>query len=659
MAKGLGDIGCRGAGRLFPGRALPPARHVVGHAGGQRHGEAERNGIPDTFHALHAPRQPIGARDADDPQADEGNHRGGQRVSRAVDDAVADEDEGEEEVAGADGAQVGDARLDDGGVRDEDSQERARNRHGHRGDDQRDAAAEQAAPDEDLPDPVQAAGPDVLAGQGGDGHAEGHGGQEGDLIDARGGPERGRRDLAKAIDDAGDEDHADGDERLLNGGGQADAQRLPGDGAQVVEPGPGGRDGDLLGAQVEDQRGERQDLRDHGGPRGAIQAEPREPQPAEHQHGIQRRGEEHGAQLEVERCFRVAHPLEQASRQEEAKAQGQREQEDPEVVGGGLEDLRGRVHGAQHPGGEELSQNSEDDPQGADEHGGAVHDLAQLVHAPRAEALRHQDVGRHREAHADGEQDEDDGEAHRHRGERGGAQVLAHPDGIDEAVGRLEEAAQEHRQGERNHVPGNAAGRQVTSEAWLHARSLYRRGGESTVFRLRVSGTRSALLRGGGDRLGAWAQRGPGRVLRERRHAQPQQGDPHQVREQQVDELHPHRGQQHQVGEPRAQLKRIQHGQLRGRAFHALRGPQPGQHVAHPHQQRAQPHRQQRVQHAQPQQDVRRLGHVLLQTFRETRGRKERVPQRGDGPRHPQEQQPRDAHAHQRSGQPLAAHHPP
>ncbi len=215
--------------------------------------------------------------------------------------------------------------------------------------------------------------------------------------------------------------------------------------------------------QVNKERHDRAAVRDNGGHRRSVKPQPRETEPSEHQQGVQHGGQSEEAALEVQRRLGVPGSSEHGGYEEHSEHERHRPQEYPQVAGRHRQHLRRRADDPQQVFREQLTHQNAAQPDDAGQHRRVPDHALQLRPVLRAVGLGDEDIRGHGEAARHRHEDEEHRKAHRDRRHRGRAQAVADPDRVDDAVRRVQRAAGEHRHGEGDQMPGDAARGQIAA----------------------------------------------------------------------------------------------------------------------------------------------------------------------------------------------------
>ena len=174
--------------------------------------------------------------DREEDDASDGRGEGRPSVAEGLEHGGAGEDEaGGDEVPGDD-FQVFDAEIDDGGVVREEADQAIGEGLAEERDDEHEGRGHKGGGAEGVADAGEAAGSEVLTGEGRGGEADGHHGQKDRLHDAAADAEAGLCGGAEGPEEPIDEGRIDGDERELAARGESDGgEAFPGGGAGTPE----------------------------------------------------------------------------------------------------------------------------------------------------------------------------------------------------------------------------------------------------------------------------------------------------------------------------------------------------------------------------------------------------------------------------------------
>ena len=300
---------------------------------------------------------------------------------------------------------------------------------------------------------VQLACAEILAHKGGGRHAEAHHRQDVETVNlhVRRKARHGRCTVAVH---AGLHQHVgEGDDHVLDAGGQADAD----DAARHLAVGPDVPQRHAVIRLHPGQKPQRQhaghQLADIGGKGRALHAHLQHRDEHQVQNDVRAR---RAGQID-ERALGVACRIQDARRHVVHHAEQHAAEVDLHISHSVLQHLRRGVHPHQQAAGDQNAADGQHQAQDARNGKRGVHRDLRVLPVLRAQILRHHNARAHGHALAEPDQQKDGRPAGAHRGQRVAAQKVAHNDGVGGVVQLLKQVAQDQRHREQQDVFPDAA----------------------------------------------------------------------------------------------------------------------------------------------------------------------------------------------------------
>ena len=301
---------------------------------------------------------------------------------------------------------------------------------------------------------------DVLRGHRGRGHSHGECGHHDVVPQLKCGAERCSRLRSKTVDQtdhydrrAGQHDHLQAhrqtflDERGQDRAIRAQEPSLIGMQEQRVPP--------MM--QITDQRDETRNLRNQCRRRRPCDAHARERPAAEDQQRIQHDVERDREQQEPEWRLRVAGAAQHHHHERIQKQEWNSREDDAQIGDREWHRVIGRLHKLQKRPCGDCARRRDCDRTNDEEARAIADDALCLLEIARADALPNQDRRRHSNAEHQRNEEKQNRVGIRRCRERGFAEIVADPDGVNRPVQRLQHVRCEDRQREEKQCPGNRA----------------------------------------------------------------------------------------------------------------------------------------------------------------------------------------------------------
>ena len=341
------------------------------------------------------------------------------------------------------------------GIRTEDQRDGGTGEIEDDGQEYGDAGGKEQGRIDTLVGPVRIPGADVLANEGGDRRAEAHHGQKHKAVDLHqhgiSGDELRTETVGKRLDD----EAAPGEAHVLQSGGEAEAQDMPGDGAldvQMVEIDLCAVDAGSLAAQ---HQASAEDMGQDRSQRNTGHIPVENADKEQVQQDIGNAGDNQG----IHGPFRVAQALYHAVHVVVDHVAASARKNDPDVESRIVQDIR---RGPQHPQhgfcADEADDGDEQPGQHAEQEGGG-HGFFQLFDVFCAFILGNHNVGAHTDAHIQGVEYHHNGKAGVDGGEAMGAvgSKVADHNGVYDVIQLLKQVSENDGQGKQDDLFGDRA----------------------------------------------------------------------------------------------------------------------------------------------------------------------------------------------------------